>query len=695
LSENVSDGSRHERLVTASEIAGIAGVSQSAVSNWRKRFDSFPQPAGTASSGGDLFKRDEVEAWLGSRKRRPKAERGAGEQLQTIADRLRGRALPADLGAIVAIAAAFVDMARDLGIDAERLRVEPDRVAEWVQRTTERIEAERSELVRVFTPLADVDPESLRLLLDSLDEFSTRSQLSAAVDHVLSRAARYGDFRTPPAIADLVVQLAEPHTSVYDPAAGSGEFLLRAAAAMRDGSLYGQELNEHTWRIAKARLSLNGVSAQLATGDSFTDDAFADLRVDAVLSEPPAGSRSQEIKELAGDRRWQLLGTLNAPPARAADFAWIAHIVEHLSPDGHAVVVLPTGSLVRGGVESRLRSELLRQGTVEGIITVPGGGLQGSAAPAAIWLLRRPTARPDDVLLIEADSQSADATAEMNERIIETIRFWRKRRDKFTPVAGFATAVPVLQLLKGDASLLPSRWLYEASFVDTDQLVSRVRAAQRALEDVETEAPTTGVPEFELAVVSDPRQRLRVRDVADVIRPSRLKKADYVDDGIPIWLPADIRPPWDRDEPMRYANPNQVDPRSVTEPGDIVITTIGSLRTRVDTEGGHVLGTSLHALRLKTDAFDPEAVAVLLTSEQNRRLLTGTAIPRVNVLELELPWVDPAEAAEISRIVRAIEREQERAHTLARRSNELRAAFVEAVATGATTLRSTPEDSNG
>ena len=681
--------------MTASQIAEIAGVSQSAVSNWRKRLESFPQPAGTASTGGDLFRRDEVERWLRSRKPTAKPQRGGTQQLQAVADRLRGRALPADLGAIVAIAAAFVDVTRDLGIDTEPLHTRPADVDEWVRATTRHIEAERSDLVRVFTPLADVEPESLRLLLDTLNEFSTRDQLMAALDNVLSRTARYGDFRTPPAIADLVVQLAEPRTSVYDPAVGSGEFLIRCAAAIRDGSFYGQELNEHTWRIAKARLVLNQVPAQLASGDSFTDDAFPDLRVDAVVCEPPAGGRSPEIKELDGDRRWQLLGTLNAPAARAADFAWIAHIVEHLSPDGHAVVVLPTGSLFRGGMESKLRAELLRQGTVEAVITVPGGGLQDSVAPAAIWLLRRPTARPDDVLLIAADAQAADATDEIHERIIETVRVWRNRRDEFTAVAGFATAVPVLQLLKGDASLLPGRWLYEPSLVDADELVSRVRHARRALEDVDAKVPSTHLPAFELDVVSEPRQRLRVRDIAEVIRPSRLKTADYVDDGIPIWLPADIRPPWDLHEPTRYALPSQVDPRSVTQPGDIVITTIGSLRARVDTEGGHVLGTSLHALRLRTDAFDPDAIAVLLTSEQNQRLLTGTTIPRVNVLELELPWLELADAAEISRIARAIEREEEHAYTLARRATELRAAFVEALATGATTLRGAHEDSNG
>lgn len=695
MTPTLADQSRHGGLLTASEIAELAGVSQSAVSNWRKRFEDFPPPAGTAPTGGDLFRLDQVQAWLNTRPTQArKRERDTSQELWGVTDRLRGRALPADLGAIVAIAAALVDAARELGLAPECLRTETD-VAEWLRTTSGRIEAERPELADLFAPLAEVDPESLRLLLDTLDKFSSRAQLTGAVDVILSRSARYGDFRTAPAVAELLVRLAEPYTAVYDPAAGSGEFLLCAAAAVRNISVYGQELNEQAWRVGKARLMLNRVSAELACGDSFTDDAFPDLRVDAVLCEPPAGSRAPEMQQLAGDRRWELLGMSQAPPTRAADFAWIAHIVEHLSPEGRAVVLLPTGSLFRGGVEAKLRSELLRQGTVEAIITLPSGGLQTSTAPAAIWILRRPTSRPDDVLLIAGDAGSEAADEAIDRRISEAVRTWREGRDEFRAVAGFAAGVPVLQLLKGDASLLPSRWIYEPSLVDTDELVSRVRNAQRDLEDADTLAHVPGVPGFALALVPEARQRLRVGDVAEVIRPSRIKKTDYVDDGLPVWLPGDIRPPWDRTEPARYADPTQVDPRSVTEPGDIVITTIGTLRARVDTEGGHVLGTSLHALRLRTDAFDPEVIAVLLTSEQNQRLLTGTAIPRVNVRELEFPSFDLAEASEISRIMRAVEQEEERAHTLARSASELRAAVVEALATGAATIRSTPEKSDG
>ena len=174
---------------------------------------------------------------------------------------------------------------------------------------------------------------------------------------------------------------------------------------------------------------------------------------------------------------------------------------------------------------------------------------------------------------------------------------------------------------------------------------------------------------------------------ARLIRASRLKPEDYVADGLLVWLPADVRAPWQRDEQPRFADPARVDPRSITQPGDIVMTTIGGLRTRVDVEGGHVLGTSLQALRLAPETLDPHAVAVLLTAEPNQRLLTGSAIPRVNLRELEIPMLGHAEASQLTQILDAIEREQNAAHAWVRRTQELRDAVIAAVSSGVATLR--------
>src|SRR5262249_22467653 len=158
----------------------------------------------------------------------------------------------------------------------------------------------------------------------------------------------------------------------------------------------------------------------------------------------------------------------------------------------------------------------------------------------------------------------------------------------------------------------------------------------------------------------EPPATIRVRELVDLglaqlVRPVNLKTDAFNEsEGIPVWLPVDINEPWRRAEPPRYLRADLADPRSITEPGDIVFTRIGGPRTRVDEEGGHVLGTSLQALRLRPDASDPHAVAALLMSERNKRFLTGSVIPRVNVLELELPQLELDAARQFGDAVRAL-----------------------------------------
>jgi hypothetical protein len=181
---------------------------------------------------------------------------------------------------------------------------------------------------------------------------------------------------------------------------------------------------------------------------------------------------------------------------------------------------------------------------------------------------------------------------------------------------------------------------------------------------------------------------------ATLIRPSRLTPDDYVEEGLPVWLPGDISAVWQRAEPPKFADPAKVDPRSITHPGDIVFTTVGELRTRVDDDGGHVLGRSLQALRLERDTFDPHAVAELLRSEPNRQLVTGT-IPRVNVLELEIPRLDPSQTSHLRKILEATEHNEEKGHAIARSAAALRTAVIDAMATGAVTIEDASEETDG
>jgi hypothetical protein len=691
VTETGSNSGQGERLVGASEVAQIAGVQPSAVSNWRKRYPDFPAPAGTAASGGDLFHLSAIETWLRAHGRVPQAGSGeALEQLWAVAERLRGMALAGDLLGAVAAGGALLHFVRHVGDDIMDAQgsVEIGRRAKTV---TQRLAHERPELARLFAPLMTLDASSLGLLLDSLAEFPTDDELAAALDFVLQRAARYAEFRTAEPAAKLLVELADPQGSVFDPAVGSAELLIEAA---RESShrlaLYGQELNESSWRVAFTRLLLRNIEAQVELGDSLLDDRYLNLRADVVLCEPPAGTRTADLDPLAGDPRWQLLGSFEAPPARASDFVWLAHIIHHLAPDGRGYVLLPTGSLSRGGAEARFRSELLRQGAVDAIVTLPRGTTTTATTVSyALWIVRPPTSAPAPVLLVDSTEEKT-LTRRLRERLKETLAAWRRAPERFEPTAGFATTVPVLELLAGEAALVPSSWLYEPELIDASALIARAQQAQHDLVTARSRLAHPA-PLFTLRPIDEPPSSIRVRDLvelgqAQLVRPARVKTDVFGDEGLPVWLPADVNEPWRRDNQLRFIDPGLVDARSITQPGDIVFTTIGGIRTRVDEEGGHVLGTSLQALRLAPNTFNPYAVAALLTSEPNRRRLTGTTIPRVNVLELELPLLGPDQTATMAGLLQRLEAEVETSNSIASCAEGLRQALVDAIATGAARL---------
>ncbi len=675
------------RLLSASDIAELAGVSQSAVSNWRKRFSDFPPPAGTGPTGGDLFDEAKVEDWLRVTGRGPSARRQLPPRWSAI-EALRAEAAAPELAAIVATAAAFV---RLTGERADFQRVAPSETVDWVREAAARLEEEHR-VHGLFDPLMRVQPVTLTQLLHDMREIDAAAEADAVVDSAIDRSTRYGEFRTPGAVADLMIELAQPRRIVFDPAAGSGEFLIRSLEACRSAVACGQELSPDTWRIAVSRLILRGLDAEVLLGDSIREDKFEDLRAEVLLCEPPWGVRLQRDHVAPGDPRWRLLGALEVP--RSGDYAWIAHAISHLAEDGRAYLLMPPGTLFRSGIEATMRAELLRQGTVEAVIAVPHGGAQTRLHSSALWVLRPPHPNPDVVLLIDAATDRVDLDAALRSRIARAVRSFRAR-GAFELQPDFAVAVPVLEVLGGDVSLVPAKWAHEPELLEPDAAVESLAREVARLEAAHDQIPPRP-PKLALeANENRSSERFRIGELIDsglatLVRPGRYKRDQYAPAGVPVWEPGDVNPSWRRDEEARFLPEEAIDPRSVTQPGDIVVTTIGELRTRVDSDGGHVLGTSLHALRLDPQLFDPHVVAAQLMSHQNRRLIKGTTIPRVNISQLEFARVDAETAARLKEALAVLAAEEAAGHSLIESAAGVRAALIEAVAAGTVRMRQAP-----
>jgi hypothetical protein len=355
----------HDATVSAADIARLVDVGRAAVSNWRRRFDDFPQPVG-GSAASPLFSLTEIEAWLrrnGKAFELSTAER-AWQALRSSADDLR-------LGDEVARAGLF--LASGGGVDDPRLAQLLSRLA------AEHGAAEAFEL----------------LVARYLDAHSRRLAV------------------TPPAVAELMVRLACPDGGVVlDPACGVGTLPVASAAH----EVLVQDTDRAAVMIAACRLTLRDTDVDMVTADSLRHDGFTGRLVDAVLCDPPVNDRTWGHEELVGDARWEY----GVPPRGEPELAWVQHCLAHVEPGGMVAILMPpTAASRRPG--RRIRAKLLRTGALRAVVSLPDAG-------SDLWLLCRPTAelRPPSTVLITdevagVETAWLDPAAEHAVRIIDLL----------------------------------------------------------------------------------------------------------------------------------------------------------------------------------------------------------------------------------------------------------------------------------
>jgi type I restriction enzyme M protein len=288
--------------------------------------------------------------------------------------------------------------------------------------------------------------------------------LGRVYEYFLSRFASAegrggGEFYTPSSVVRVLVELLEPYQGrVYDPCCGSGGMFVQsvkfidAHGGRRDAvTVYGQESNPTTWRMARMNMAIRGIEAKLGKqhADTFHRDLHPDLRADFVMANPPFNISNWGGERLAEDVRWRY-GT---PPVGNANFAWLQHIVHHLSPTGTAGVVLANGSMSsQQSGEGEIRRKLVEADLVDCMVAMPGQLFYATQIPVCLWFLargqerqrkvsqpqgrgavhRRPQARPD------GDARASGARrAEDVEKIAGTYHAWRNVGGGYADVPGF------------------------------------------------------------------------------------------------------------------------------------------------------------------------------------------------------------------------------------------------------------------
>lgn len=513
----------------------MAGVSLPAISQWRKRKGGdFPAPMPGYETL--VFDKSEVEAWLKKNKKGFKPLK-LETTLWAAADKMRGHMDPSEykhvaLGLIFLkyISDSFQRRRQELltqqaeGADPEdpdeyraehvfwvppearwdmlQAAAKRPEIGKFIDDAMEALERDNPTLKGVLPkdyarPV--LDKRRLGELIDLIStiglghaENNSRDLLGLVYEYFLGQFAskegkKAGEFYTPRHIVRLLVEMIEPYQGrVYDPCCGSSgmfvqsdEFIRAHGGRLGDISIFGQESNPTTWRLANMNLAIRGIEANLGAeaADTFHKDLHPDLKADFILANPPFNMSDWGGDRLRDDVRWRY----GVPPVGNANFAWMQHMTHHLSPAGILGLVLANGSMSSNtSGEGEIRKSLVEADLVDCMVALPGQLFYGTQIPACLWFIARdksgrPTKggppmrdRRGEVLFIDArklgtmlNRTQKELTDDDIRRVADTYHAWRgaKKMGNYEDTPGFCKSATLDEIGKHGHVLTPGRYV--------------------------------------------------------------------------------------------------------------------------------------------------------------------------------------------------------------------------------------------
>ncbi len=387
----------------------------------------------------------------------------------------------------------------------EDITLKVDTALKTIERTNKTLEGALPD--NYFSRLG-LDQSKFSALLDTINNIDT---LKDEAQDIVGRVYEYflskfaiaegkgkGEFYTPKSIVNLITEMIEPYKGkIYDPSCGSGgmfiqslKFIEKHKGNKKDISIYGQELTNTTFKLAKMNLAIRGISANLGSkaADTFNDDQHKELKADYIMANPPFNLKDWRAEnELTNDPRW---AGYEVPPKSNANYAWILNMISKLSQNGVAGFILANGALSGAGEEYKIRKQIIENDLVEAIVILPRAMFYSTDISVTLWILNRNKnertvevndgiknyrKREDEVLFMDLrqkgepfEKKFTQFSEQDIEAITATYHNWQQK-DWETTYANepeYCYSATKEEIRKKDYSLVPSKYI---EFVNRDE----------------------------------------------------------------------------------------------------------------------------------------------------------------------------------------------------------------------------------
>ena len=312
--------------------------------------------------------------------------------------------------------------------------------------------------------------------IQMIEHGSSKDILGRTYEYCLSKFAEQegklaGEFYTPSCVVRTLVEVLQPFNGrVYDPCCGSGGMFVQSAKFIENHggninkiSVFGQDSNPTTWKMAQMNLAIRGIEADLGkfNADTFFNDCHPQLKADYIMANPPFNLSGWGADKLTDDVRWQY-GT---PPAGNANFAWLQHMIWHLAPNGRIGMVLANGSLSsQSGGEGEIRKNIINADLVDCIVAIPTQLFYTTQIPVSLWFLAKNKKQKGKTLFIDARKLGTMVTRKLRELTDEDIKKIADTYNEFVDGTledkkGFSAVVATQDIAKQDYILTPGRYV--------------------------------------------------------------------------------------------------------------------------------------------------------------------------------------------------------------------------------------------